>query len=245
MIMDNNRFRISHSVLEKESISRLFNSLVRQTHMLSIQQHESWSIVVFLHVKGFSVKAKYVHTEFVWVLGSADHESIWPSPEDEAPQRARMMLTVVWNPHGFCLIDVQPKDSEFNVEHYISRVLSLLPEIFCSFSRWPKETFLWFALTMPDFILPKRWFCFEITIPSVEHLILLIRQIWPSHISGCSCIWKKSFKGVYSANPMNYCALSMKFWGKSVMRLCMRYFKKEWSDCKNVLIEIVNLLGNV
>jgi hypothetical protein len=65
---------------------------------------------------------------------STDHESIWLSQEDEAPQRERnfvsspqMMLTVVWNPHGFHLIDVLPKGSKFHAGHYISHIPSDSP----------------------------------------------------------------------------------------------------------------------
>jgi hypothetical protein len=41
----------------------------------------------------------------------------------------KMMLTVVWNPRGFQLIDVLPNGSKFNAGHYISHILSPLPEI--------------------------------------------------------------------------------------------------------------------
>jgi histone-lysine N-methyltransferase SETMAR len=40
-----------------------------------------------------------------------------------------MMLTIVWNPHGFHLIDVLPKGSKISAGHYISHVRSRLPEI--------------------------------------------------------------------------------------------------------------------
>jgi hypothetical protein len=35
---------------------------------------------------------------------------------------------------------------------------------------------------MPDLSVPKRWLSSRITIPSAEHLILLIRHIWPSDL---------------------------------------------------------------
>jgi hypothetical protein len=40
-----------------------------------------------------------------------------------------MMLTVVWNPHGFHLIDVLPKGGKFDAGHDISGILSPLPGI--------------------------------------------------------------------------------------------------------------------
>jgi hypothetical protein len=39
------------------------------------------------------------------------------------------MLTIVWNRHGFLLIDVFPKGSKFDARHSISHILSPLPEI--------------------------------------------------------------------------------------------------------------------
>jgi transposase len=44
-----------------------------------------------------------------------------------------MMLTVVWNPHGFNLIDVLPKDSKFNAGHYARHIPSSLPEMLASY----------------------------------------------------------------------------------------------------------------
>jgi hypothetical protein len=66
---------------------------------------------------------------------SIDHESIWRSPEDEAPQKdskrelsPKMMLAIVWNPDGFHLTNVLPKSSKFNAGHDISHILSPLPK---------------------------------------------------------------------------------------------------------------------
>jgi hypothetical protein len=50
-----------------------------------------------------------------------------------------MMLTVVWNPQRFHMINVLPKDSKFNAGHYISRVLSPLPEVFAAYQDDPKR----------------------------------------------------------------------------------------------------------
>jgi hypothetical protein len=44
---------------------------------------------------------------------------------------------------------------------------------------------------------------------------------------------------------MNFCRLSRKFWGESIARLWTRDFKNEWSDCKNVLMEMVSRLSEV
>jgi hypothetical protein len=54
--------------MEKESISRLRKGFVRSAHGLG--RMDQRSIVVFLHLKGLSAKAKDVHTDFVQILGS-------------------------------------------------------------------------------------------------------------------------------------------------------------------------------
>jgi hypothetical protein len=104
---------------------------------------------------------------------------------------------------------------------------------------------LWFELTMPDLIVLNQLLCFWITKPYAEHLILLIRQIWPYQTSGFSGIWKECFTGVHLTNMMNLCSLSRIFWGKSIVRLWTAYFKNEWSDCKDILMEMVNMLSDV
>jgi hypothetical protein len=67
------------------------------------------------------------------------------SPEDETPQRERktvssskMMLTIVWNLHGFHMIDVLPKGSKFNAGYYISHIRLPLLEIFALYQDDPK-----------------------------------------------------------------------------------------------------------
>jgi hypothetical protein len=90
--------------------------------LLESMRHHSWKYIVTL--------------DEAWFYLFIDHELIWLRPEDEAPQKEKkivlslkMMLTVVWNTHGFHLIDVLPKSSKFNAGHYISHILSPLPEI--------------------------------------------------------------------------------------------------------------------
>jgi hypothetical protein len=104
---------------------------------------------------------------------------------------------------------------------------------------------LWFALTMPDLIVPNRLLCFWITRPYAEHLILLIHRIWPYQTSCFSSIWKECFMGVHLTNMMNLCPLSRIFRGKSIVRICAAYFKNEWSDFKDVLMKMVNMLSGV
>jgi hypothetical protein len=39
-----------------------------------------------------------------------------------------MMITIVWNPTGFHIIDILPKGSKFNTHHYVSAFLQSLTD---------------------------------------------------------------------------------------------------------------------
>jgi hypothetical protein len=106
--------------------------------LLESMRHHSWKYILTLDDAWFdlSIFLSFYLSIFLSFYLSTDHESIWLSAKDEAPQRERkiasslkMMLMVVWNPHVFYLIDVLPKSSKFNAGHSITHVLSPLPEI--------------------------------------------------------------------------------------------------------------------
>jgi hypothetical protein len=40
----------------------------------------------------------------------------------------QMMVTIVWNPQGFHLVDALPKGQKFNANYYIDRILQSLLE---------------------------------------------------------------------------------------------------------------------
>jgi hypothetical protein len=84
-----------------------------------------------------------------WFSLSTDHEPIWLTPKDESPQgdtkresSPKMMLTVIWNPHGFHLIDVLPTGNTFHAVHPISHILSPLREIFAAYQDDPTRHFV-------------------------------------------------------------------------------------------------------
>jgi hypothetical protein len=65
-----------------------------------------------------------------WFDLSTDYESIWALSGDTSPEREikminspKIMLTIVWNPHGFHVIDIFPKGCKFNSNYYISHIL--------------------------------------------------------------------------------------------------------------------------
>jgi hypothetical protein len=141
------------------------------------------------------------------------------------------MLTVVWSPHGFHLIDVLPKGSKFLAGHYISHIISPLPEILAPYQDDRRR----------HFVIHRdnaRPYCVKTVVQFLDHNSLR-RATHPLYspdllpqTSGFSGIWKQYFKGVHSMNLMNSCPLSRKFWRESSLRLWTRYFKNGWSDCK-------------
>jgi hypothetical protein len=61
-----------------------------------------------------------------WFYLSTDYNSIWLQDGELPPERERkminskkLMVTIVWNPLGFHLIDVLPKGQTFNAAYYI------------------------------------------------------------------------------------------------------------------------------
>jgi hypothetical protein len=64
-----------------------------------------------------------------------DPELIWLQPDGEIPERERpmiqsekVMLTIVWNPSGFHLINVLPKGFKFNAIFYVTQILGQLSD---------------------------------------------------------------------------------------------------------------------
>jgi hypothetical protein len=61
---------------------------------------------------------------------STEHEFVWLSQGEKVPEREkhpiqskRFMLTIVWNPRGFSLIDVLAKGHKFNAPEYVPEIL--------------------------------------------------------------------------------------------------------------------------
>jgi hypothetical protein len=84
--------------------------------MLEPQKQRSWHDIVTLDESLF-----YLNT---------DLEFIWLQPDGEIPKRERctiqsekVMLTIVWNPNSFDLINVLPKGFKFNASYYVTQIL--------------------------------------------------------------------------------------------------------------------------
>jgi D-hexose-6-phosphate mutarotase len=70
-----------------------------------------------------------------WFYLHADHELIWAQPDADIPKRERqtvesqkMMLTIVWNPGGFHVLNMLPKGLKFNASSYVTQILDPLSE---------------------------------------------------------------------------------------------------------------------
>jgi hypothetical protein len=70
-----------------------------------------------------------------WFYLNTNHELIWLQPDGEIPERERrtiqsekVMLTIVWNPSGFHLINVLPKGFKFNASFYVTQILGQLSD---------------------------------------------------------------------------------------------------------------------
>jgi hypothetical protein len=85
----------------------------------------------------------------------------------------KMMLTVVWNPRWFRLIDVLLKGSKFNAGHDISHILSPLSEILAPYQDDPRKHFVIHADNVRSHY-EKRFLSLWVIIPYAEQIILLI-----------------------------------------------------------------------
>jgi histone-lysine N-methyltransferase SETMAR len=89
--------------------------------MLEVQHDRAWRDIVTLDESWFDLMT--------------DHEFIGLSQGERVPKRERdtiyskkFMLTIVWNPRCFPLINVLEKGRKFNAVHYVIEILSPLSE---------------------------------------------------------------------------------------------------------------------
>jgi hypothetical protein len=68
-----------------------------------------------------------------WFCLSTDHKFIWLPQSEKVPESERctiqskkFMLTIVWNPRGFHLIDVLARGCKCNATDYVTEILSVL-----------------------------------------------------------------------------------------------------------------------
>jgi histone-lysine N-methyltransferase SETMAR len=70
-----------------------------------------------------------------WFYLWTRHETVWVQAGQQSPERVKhmigdrkMMVTIIWNPQGFHLVDALPKGQKFNTHYYIDRILQPLLE---------------------------------------------------------------------------------------------------------------------
>jgi hypothetical protein len=88
---------------------------------------ELWSILESQKRRAWHNSVTLDESEFSF---RADHELIWLQPSEEVPEREQLtiqslevMLTMVWNPTNFHVINVLGKGSKFNATHYLTKIL--------------------------------------------------------------------------------------------------------------------------
>jgi hypothetical protein len=81
--------------------------------MLERQELRSWPDIVTLDESWF-----YLHTD------QPDAEI--PERERHTVQSQKLMLTIVWNPGGFHLVNILPKGFKFNASYYVTQILDPL-----------------------------------------------------------------------------------------------------------------------
>jgi hypothetical protein len=98
-----------------------------------------------------------------WLYLSTDHESVWFSLEDETPQRESRLGRSCSRSSGIHT-DFTWLMSNQRAANFTLVIISLtFPRPCLKFLLRIKMTqgdILWFTLTMPDFIVPKRLLCF-------------------------------------------------------------------------------------
>jgi histone-lysine N-methyltransferase SETMAR len=113
-------FVCSHS----QKLDRVTLSLSQELFpILERQKQRSWHDIMTLNESWFYINL------------NTDHELIWIQPDGEIPERERrtiqsekVMLTIVWNPSCFHLINVLPKGFNFNASFYVTQILGQLSD---------------------------------------------------------------------------------------------------------------------
>jgi hypothetical protein len=84
--------------------------------ILSIQSRRQWHDIVTLDES--------------WFYWCSDHDLMWLRPGETVPDRERytiqspkLMVTIVWNPNGFHVVDALPKAGKFNAHYYTGNII--------------------------------------------------------------------------------------------------------------------------
>jgi hypothetical protein len=106
---------VPHSLTEFEKINQV-QSARELLELLQSVIHQRWQYIIT--------------TDESWFYWEIDWEQQW-LPEDDEPRTRtrrgidhnRTMLTIVWNPNGFHLIDAMPQGEKYSARYYIDNIL--------------------------------------------------------------------------------------------------------------------------
>jgi hypothetical protein len=103
------------------SIDQSINRSIELLRRLESAQANEWQSFMTLNEFWF----------YLWT----SHETVWVQAGQQHPERVKhkigdhkMMVTIVWNPQCFNLVDALPKGQKFNANYYIDRILQPLLE---------------------------------------------------------------------------------------------------------------------
>jgi histone-lysine N-methyltransferase SETMAR len=98
---------------QKELRVHMASELLR---ILAVQSTRQWHDIVTLDES--------------WFYRNSDHDLMWLPPGDAVPDRERytlqspkLMLTIVWSPGGFHIVNFLPTGCKFNAQYYTNRIL--------------------------------------------------------------------------------------------------------------------------
>jgi histone-lysine N-methyltransferase SETMAR len=109
-----------------------------------------------------------------WFYLSTCHDIVWLQADQEPSERVKhmigdrkLMVTIVWNPQGFHLIDRLPKGQRFNANYYVDMILRPILE---NRSRGPGLHFIIHAdNARPDTAQKTLKFCQENGLKMAPH----------------------------------------------------------------------------
>jgi histone-lysine N-methyltransferase SETMAR len=109
-----------HSLIEAQRQIRIDQSIELLRRLESAQAND-WQ--------------RFMTLDEFWFYLWTSHEIVWVQAGQQPPEMvkhmigdSKMMVTIVWDPQCFHLVDALPKGQKFNANYYIDRILQLLLE---------------------------------------------------------------------------------------------------------------------
>jgi hypothetical protein len=114
-------------------------------HFLMVEQKQIWVQMAIELLQVISAQSTRQWHDIItldesWIYLFSEHELMWTAPgeivayrEWHTAQSPRFMLTVVWDPIGFHVLNAPPKGRKFNTQYYRNDILAAI-------SDWRRQT---------------------------------------------------------------------------------------------------------